>query len=174
MKYWVVAAVLTVPMWADFGRMDVETVFRRSIETYQVNWQAAPEYDFVERDRSSSGETKTYHLGMVYGSPYRMLVAVNGVPLSPDQGADEQRKLEEATAQRRREAPQKRAERVTKHEEERHYELQLLGESVHAFDLRLLGEEQLGQYRVYVIQVSPRPGYCPASVGNGESVLPLR
>lgn len=141
--------------------MDVETIIRRSLETYEVNWQAASGYDYFERDHIGSGETRTYHVLMVSGSPYRILAAVNGKPLTLDQNAEEQRKLEETTARRRTESPHRRAERIAKYEKERRRNHQLLEQFVDAFDFRLLGEQRLGRYRVYVIRALPRPGYKP-------------
>ncbi len=161
MRGWVAAVLLAAPVWADAGRMDVETIIQRSQETYEVNWQAAPGYDYLERDRVSSGKTNTYHVQMISGSPYRMLVAVNGEPLAPDQQADEQRKLDETIARRRTESPQERAERIAKYERDQRRDHHLLQQFVNAFDFQLLGEQQLGPRRVYVIRALPRPGYRP-------------
>jgi hypothetical protein len=66
------------------------------------DWKAAPEYDFFERDVQQAGGTNTYEEHMIYGSPYEQLVAVNGKPLSPEQQAQEQQKLEAAIVERQK------------------------------------------------------------------------
>jgi hypothetical protein len=157
----VAAALLAAPVWAGVGRPDVATIIRRSQQAYEANWQAAPAYDYFEQDRIARGGTKTFHVLMIAGSPYRMLVAVNGEPLPPDQRAEEQRKLEEAVAQRHAESPQQRTERIAEYEKDRRRDHRLLEQFVYAFNFRLLGEQTLDGHQVYVVEASPKPGYNP-------------
>ena len=56
---------------------------------------------------SPGGGTKTFEELMLLGSPYERLVAVNGKPLSPEQQAQEQQKLEKRRRSNARKNPGK-------------------------------------------------------------------
>jgi hypothetical protein len=161
MRGWAAAALLVGMAWTDTGRLDVRTIIQRSREASEVNWQAAPEYDYFERDTADSQGTRTYHVLMISGSPYRVLVEVNGEPLPPELKAREQHKLEDAYARRRAETTEQRAGRIANYERDRRRDRELLEQFTQAFEFRLLGEQTLGDHRVYVIQALPRPGYKP-------------
>jgi hypothetical protein len=161
MRGWAAAALLVGMAWAGTARLDVGTIIQRSKETYEVNFQAAPQYDYFERDSDDGQGTRTYHVLMIAGSPHRVLVEVNGEPLPPELKAREQRKLDEAFASRRAGTPEQRAGRIANYEKERRRDHEMLQQFTQAFDFRLLGEETLRDHQVYVIQASPRPGYKP-------------
>src|SRR5947209_13986326 len=77
---------------------NVEEIVKRSVANNDLNWKAAPQYTFTERDvTTKSGQKKdqTYHVSMIDGSPYNKLIAVDGEPLSRAQAANEERKLEQ-------------------------------------------------------------------------------
>jgi hypothetical protein len=141
--------------------IDVRTIVQRSVAANQADWRAAPDYDYFERDRDSSGGTKTYRVHMILGSPYQQLVRVNGEPLPADQQGEEQRKLEETIAQRRSESPEERAQRVAEYEKERKRDQLMLDQLSVAFNFTFAGERNLGSRRVYVLRAIPRPGYNP-------------
>jgi len=44
------------------------------VEANERDWQAAPKYNYFERDQIGAG-TKTYQVLMILGSPYHRLVA---------------------------------------------------------------------------------------------------
>ncbi len=161
MRGWAAAVLLVGMVWADAGRLDVATIIQRSKEKYETNWQAAPEYDYFERDSAGSQGSRTYHVLMISGSPYRVPVEVNGEPLPPELKVREQRKLEDAFARRRAWTAEQRAARIANYERDRRRDHELLEQLTQAFDFRLLGEQTLGEHRVYVIQALPRPGYKP-------------
>ena len=54
-KQVILVAVLAV---ASFAQHDVENIIQRSVEVNAVDWKAAPDYDYVERDRQPGGGTK--------------------------------------------------------------------------------------------------------------------
>ncbi len=116
---------------------DVPTIIQRSVQANNADWNAAPTYDYFERDQETR-QTKTYENIMILGSPYEGLIAVNGKLLTPDGQADEQRKLEAVTFQRRHESPQQRERRVAKYEKDRKRDHLLMNELVKAFDFRVL------------------------------------
>jgi len=100
------------------GQDDVRTILQHSVDANRTDWQAAPTYDYFERDEEN-GQTKTYEVIMILGSPYERLVAVNGEPLTVDQQAAEQHKLDQVTARRQQESSEQRVQRVSKYEKDR-------------------------------------------------------
>jgi hypothetical protein len=145
--------------------LDVHTIIARSVQANNVNWQRAPEYNYLETDRDDTGTgTKTYQVMMILGSPYERLVAINGEPLSADQAQVEQRKMEQAIAARSHESPRQRAQRIARYEKERKRDHLLIEQLTNAFDFTLQGTQELGPYEVYCLKATPRPGYQPPVV----------
>ena len=109
-------------------------------------------------------ESKTYEEMMILGSPYEHLLAVNGEPLTTDEEEAEQSKLREVTSQRRLESAGQRAQRIAKYDKDRKRDHLLMDELAKAFDFRLLGQQKLGPYDVYVLKATPRAGYKPPNM----------
>lgn len=143
--------------------LDVHTIIQHSIEANTADWNAAPEYDYFERDKENGG-TKTYAELMLFGSPYERLLETNGKPLAPEKQAEEQRKLEETIARRRSESEQQSAERLSKYEKERKRDHLMMEQMTRAFDFKLMGEQKIGTHDVYVLKATPRAGYQPPNM----------
>lgn len=157
------AAVLLLAgglLWGALPGVDVNALIQRSVAANNRDWQAAPRYTYLERDRTDGG-TETYQVSMLFGSPYRKLVAVNGKPLSPAEQVEENRKFQQALEQRRRESPSQRAERVADYEKGRERDHAMISQLTQAFRFRFLGQQKLGGRSVYVLEATPRPGYVP-------------
>jgi hypothetical protein len=161
--------LLAVLSSASLAQQDADTIIQRSVAANEADWKAAHEYDYVERDRQKGGGTKTSEELMILGSPYERLVAVNGKPLSPEQQAREQQELETTLVERRKESQQQRGERIAKYEKERESDHLLMEQLTKALDFKLVGEQKLGPYEVYVLKATPRPGYEPPN--NEAKVL---
>ena len=144
-----------------FAQPDVDTIIQRSVEANNIDWEAAPQYDHFERNRLSGGGTRTYEVMMILGSEYQRLVAVNGKPLTPEEQATEQQKLERVVAQRQNESHEQRVQRIARYEKDRNRDHMLMQQITVAFDFKLLGEQTLGAYDVYVLLATPRRGYQP-------------
>jgi O-acetylhomoserine/O-acetylserine sulfhydrylase-like pyridoxal-dependent enzyme len=102
--------VVVVLAATSFAQPDIASIIQRSVEANTVDWRAASDYDSFERG------TETYEEHMTYDSPYGQVVAVNGKPLSPEQQAQEQQKLEAAIVERQKESPKQRVQRIARHE----------------------------------------------------------
>lgn len=146
---------------ASFAQHDVDTIIQRSVEANAADWKSAPDYDYFERDVQPGAGTKTYEELMIFGSPYERLVAVDGKPLSPEHHAQEQQKLEVAVVERQKESQQERAQRIARYKEQRERDHLLMDQLTRALDFKLVGEQRLGPYKVYVLEATPRPGYDP-------------
>ncbi|HEX4002927.1 MAG TPA: hypothetical protein VHX36_09770 [Candidatus Acidoferrales bacterium] len=143
-------------------RLDAPEIISRSVVAMKHDWDADPQYDCKERDRTSQG-SKTYEDLMIDGSPYQSLIAVDEKPLSADQQASEKQKMQDAIAKRKAESPQDRAQRIAKYDEQRRRDHALIQDLTKAFDFKLAGEGRLDGHKVYVLDARPRPGYQPDS-----------
>jgi hypothetical protein len=152
-----------VSMGASAPNVNVAAIIQRSVEANGRDWQAAPRYNYFERDRTGGG-TRTYQVLMIFGSTCQKLVAVNGKALPPAGQAEEQHKLDQTIARRRNESPEERAGRVADYRKDRQRDHQLMNQLVEAFNFKLLGQQRLGQHTVYVLLATPRPGYAPPNV----------
>ncbi|MBZ5611727.1 MAG: hypothetical protein LAP38_25985 [Acidobacteriia bacterium] len=139
----------------------MNAIVHRSVAANRADWQAAPSYSYLEREVDQNGGTKTYHVRMIRGSPYRELVAVNGEPLPPERQAQEQSRMTAAIAHREAESPSETARRIANYEKERRRDEVLLNQLVQAFDFKLQGEQSLDGRNVYVLRATPRQGYIP-------------
>jgi hypothetical protein len=151
-------------------QIDVTTIIQRSVEANAIDWKAAPEYDYFERDQQPGGGTRTYEELMILGSPYERLVGINGKLLSPEQQAAEQQKLEAAIVQRQNESGRERTQRIAKYERDRKRDALFLAQLTKAFDFTLVGEQKLDGYDVYVLRATPRASYRPPNLQT--EVLP--
>jgi len=156
---WTIAAMLLTPHFVS-AQEDVATIIRRSAEVCERDWNAAPEFDNSERDRTKDGD-KTYAVTMLSGSPYERLIAVNGQNLNSAEQKEEQKKYDKAVAEREHESPNKRSRRIARYQAERRRDQTLLQQMTAAFDFRLVGKDTLNGYNVYVLKATPRPGYKP-------------
>jgi hypothetical protein len=143
-----------------FAGLDARTIIQRSVEANDKDFKEAPNFNHFERDQQD-GHTRTFQVLMILGSPYHRLVAVDGKPLTGQQQAQEEKKLQAAIARRSRETSQQRAQRIAKYEKDRQRDYMLMQQLTEAFNFTLQGEQKLGPYQVYVLDASPRPGYQP-------------
>lgn len=163
-----VASLGTVaPLWAQ--KPNVQTIIQKSVEANQRDFEAAPHYDYKERDREGNG-SKTYQVTMIEGSPYNRLIAVNGKPLSHDQQAQEMKKQQAEAANRRSEAPDRRRDRIAKYEKDRNRDHQMMAQLTKAFNFTLIGQHKVRGFNVWALKATPRPGYNPPNMET--QVLP--
>lgn len=142
----------------------VNEIVQRSVSNTNQDWDAAPKYDYTERDnivKHGKKTIKTYRVSMIDGSPYYKLIAVNDQPLSPGQAAEEERKLQRETASRNAESPAARRERIASYQKGRRQDHWLLSEMVKAFDYKLAGQDTIDGRRCFVLDATPRPAYRP-------------
>ncbi len=141
-----------------------QEIVRQSVVNNERNWKAAPEFAFFERDIVISGGTtkdRTYETMMIEGSPYQKLIARNGQPLSPQDAATQERKLQETILRRKSESAADRQARVAKYQRGRRQDHALMQQMTKAFDFRLRGQEIVNGRLCYVLDGTPRPDYEP-------------
>jgi hypothetical protein len=162
MPRWVIILALMAPAAAPL-QQDVHSIIQQSVAATERDWKAAPDYDYTQRVRTDGG-TRTSEVMMIEGSPYERLTQVNDKPLTPQQQAKEQQKLDQAIALRRSESPQERSRRIARYMKEREQDQLFMKELTRAFDFKLEGEQKLGGRDVYVLRATPRAGYQPPNM----------
>jgi hypothetical protein len=134
------------------------------------------QYTFIERreeisisklGKVSAGPLKTYEVypSVERGNTYKRLIAVNGVPLPPEDLARQDDKhrddlLREA-AKRERETPQQRERRLRKDAKQQAEWDRTLDEVFALYDIRLVGRETIDGVVTVVATLDPKPGYRP-------------
>ena len=154
------AFFLTVPS------PNASQIVQRSVANTTHDWNAAPRFDFTERDlivKHGAKTVKTYQVLMLEGSPYNKLIAVNDRPLTAEAAAGESRKLQQESARRRRESAAARQKRIAEYETERRQDHALLAQMARAFDYTLAGQETVNGHPCFVLDATPKPGYQPVS-----------
>jgi hypothetical protein len=151
---------MTLPGRHYGGIPDVNQIVRRSAQATLADRRAAPGYDYFETDKTDDS-WKTYSVRMLFGSPYRVLIAVNGIPVSSGVRRQEREKLRAEIERRRTESPEARAGRIEKYEKNQQRDMRFIQEFVDAFDFKMTGLSWLNGFDVYVIRATPKPGYEP-------------
>ncbi len=146
------------------AQIAAHTIIERSLQANTQDWNAAPGYDYFERDRQPGGGTRTYEEMMILGSPYHRLVAMDGVALPQWQQRQEQQKLASMLIQRRNESVSERAERIAKYEKDRKRDRLLMDQLTKAMNFVLVGEQELKGRQVYVLKATPRSDYQPPTM----------
>src|SRR5215471_19302005 len=154
-------SLLAVTLTCSFAiaqTQDAASIIRKSAQANNRDWEAVPNYDNYERDRTKDGD-KTYDVTMLSGSPYERVVAIDGHKLAPDKEKEEQQKYEKAANERQHESAEQRSRRVAKYEAERKRDQTMLQQLTSAFDFHLAGKKHLLGHNVYVLEATPRKGY---------------
>jgi len=154
-------SLLAVTLTCSFAiaqTQDAASIIRKSAQANNRDWEAVPNYDNYERDRTKDGD-KTYDVTMLSGSPYERVVAIDGHKLAPDKEKEEQQKYEKAANERQHESAEQRSKRIAKYEAERKRDQTMLQQLTSAFDFHLVGKKHLLGHDVFVLKATPRKGY---------------
>ncbi len=142
-----------------------DQIIRKSVAVTKADWAQASRYSYLERDveskRHSPAMSKTYRVLMIDGSPYNLVTAIDNEPLSPEQKAAEQRKLQREIGKRQYESRRERERRVEKYRRENEHNHDMLQEMVGAFQFHLAGEAQVDGHACWILDAEPKPGYDP-------------
>lgn len=154
------------------GQIDAREIVRRSVVADDRNWKVARNYTFSERvnlryldsqGRVKSQEVRIVDVTLLYGSPYKRLVARDDRPLPPGDEKKEQERLAGSIAERRQETSAKRAQRMAEYDRRPEWQREAWRELPEAFDFRVTAEEVWDSHSVYVIEAAPRQEYQPRS-----------
>jgi Skp family chaperone for outer membrane proteins len=141
---------------------DISQIVQESARVTEGDRKASREFDWSETDLESDGSHKTYRVHMLFGSPYRELIAVNDRPLPPDERQEQERKFKNEISRREHETEGEHASRVAEFEKEQNRDRRFIEEFVRAFNFKLLRTAVVDGRAVYVVQATPRAGYRPS------------
>ena len=150
--------------------LQVSEIIERSVAANTADWNAQPQYSHRERQIKSkvdcaghvqAGQSKTYEISMLEGSPYSRLVEIDGHPLSPAEQEQEQSKLNDEIARRRSESASARQSRIAKYRADRAEEHMLMQQMVNAFSFTLAGEQRVDGVDCYILDARPNAAYNP-------------
>jgi len=143
-----------------YGQVDVNEIIQRSVQANEADWKVQPEYNYCNEVRES-GHTKMFDVLMIEGTPYHRLVAVDGKMPSPQQTAEQEKKLKQAIASRHNETPQQRANRIAEWQRSQERNHLMIEQLTKAFNFKLEATRELDGHHVYELTATPRPGYQP-------------
>jgi hypothetical protein len=139
---------------------DANAIIQRSIQVLKKDWQAAPDYDYVERDSKHQGSRK-YRVLMILGSPYRCLEAINDEPLSTENQRKEEKQLQNAIARRCGESKQQTEKRVREYKKDLERDHRLIEKMTSAFTFKVVNETTIEGRKTWHLDATPRPDFQP-------------
>jgi hypothetical protein len=157
-----VILALAGAIWAAQVPANVKTIIDRSVATNDKDFEAAPEFNYKEKDHQGN-TTKTFQVTMIDGTPYQRLLA-GGEALSKEQTADELKKEKKAAAERRAQTPEQRNKRIAEYAKQRKREHMMMSQLSQGFDFKIVGTRRAGKRTVWVLTAIPKPGYQPPNM----------
>lgn len=160
-----------LPAGAAFGQ-DAREIILRSVTLDQRDLELRRNYTYLVRaeqrrldpeGRVRSSESEEWEVLVLYGAPYRRLVAKNGRPLSAEEERKEQEKLDKEMEKRRKQAAKDPSRMNREDEREVREQRELLKEIAEAFSFHVEGEEEIAGRRCWRIRAEPLAGYRPKS-----------
>jgi hypothetical protein len=147
---------------------DAREIILRSAALDQRDIEIAKDYAYTRRSeqrridssgRVKSAESKTHEVLVLFGRPYERLIAKDDKPLPEAEERKEQQKLDKEVERRRKESPKEREKHVREEAKDLEEQKAMIREVADAYSFRLLGEEKVSGYDVWVIVGEPLPGY---------------
>jgi hypothetical protein len=149
---------------------EIQPLIRAVAENDIANNLKQRDYTYLQREEEhkldgqgndKAVETRNFEIMMLYGQQVRRLIARNDKPLSAEETAREEKKVQKIMREREQETPAQREKRLQKEAKEREEDRAFVREVADAYTFRLVGTETLGGRETYVIDADPRPGFQP-------------
>jgi hypothetical protein len=167
---------------------DVQAVALEVRKRVMSDRELQSRYTFIERreeidiswlGKVSKGPVKTYEVypSVEPGSTFKRLIAMDGKPVSAAELERQDRKHREDVLRelqrREHESPAERAKRATREAKERAEREAMYDEVLEAYNMKLLGREQIDGHPALVATLDPKPGYR-ARTEAGEFMKKVR
>jgi hypothetical protein len=140
---------------------DPNEIIQRATAAFTSDWAADPSYACIEKDEVQKGDkltSKTFEVVMIDGSDYRLLLAVDGQPLSPARRKAELIKLKDEAERRKNESPSVRGSRIAAWKKQRDENGELLLDFPSSLTFHFVREEIKDGHGTYVFSAAPKPG----------------
>jgi len=168
--------ILFIALGHALSAQSADEIIRHHIDADKINRTRAAQYTYVEEDThfeyDKSGvakqtSTETYDIVFVEGEEYKKLVTRNGQPLSVKDQAKEEKKLQDAAKERRKQR------RNGLFHREFHIGTADNEMLMTHFENRVTGAEEINGRKVWVVESVPRPDKKPAN-DHERDVLSVR
>jgi hypothetical protein len=123
--------------------------------------QIGVEQKLDKQGNIKSTESKTYEVLEIDGEQVQRLVAKDGKPLSDNEAAKEEEKIQKIVDKAKNESDEDRRKRKEKQDKEVEQGREFEKEVADAYNFTLRGIEPLNGRDAYVIDAEPRPGFQP-------------
>ena len=149
---------------------EIQPLIRAVAENDIANDLKQRDYTYLQREeehrRDGQGNekwfaTRNYEIMMLYGQQVRRLIARNDKPLSAEEAAKEEKKIQEVIRKREQETSEQRQKRLQKEAREREEARAFVREIADAYTFRLVGTETRDGRETYIIDADPRAGFHP-------------
>jgi hypothetical protein len=149
---------------------EIQPLVRAVAENDIANDLKQRDYTYLQREEErkldgqgneKSLETRNYEIMMLYEQQVRRLIARNDKPLSAQESAKEEKKIQEVVRKREQETPEQREKRLQKEAREREEARAFVREIADAYTFRLVGTEMRDGRESYIIDADPRAGFRP-------------
>lgn len=149
---------------------EIKPLIRAVAENDIANDLKQRDYTYLQREEKhkldgqgnqKSLETRNYEIMMLYGQQVRRLIARNDKPLSAEESAKEEKKIQKIMREREQETPEQREKRLRKEEKEREEDRAFVREVADAYTFSLVSTEMVDGRETYVIDADPRPDFHP-------------
>lgn len=154
----------------ELSEQQMQELFRVVASKDEENDKRLRDYTYIERDeqhkldgkgKEKSTEAKTYEVMELYGEQVQRLIEKDDKPLSGNDKAKEEEKIQKIVDKRKNESEEERKKREEKREKDREDGRKFVREVADAYNFKLVGTELLGGREAWVIDGEPRPGYEP-------------
>ena len=160
--YLLLTLLVAVPVLSQ-QQPDVADIVKRSAEANDRDFAAEANFNYKETDKVHTG-TRTVQVTFIDGTPYERLIAINGEPLNEQQASVEERKRQSAVNQRKSQSESARRARVNKYRRSQQRDHLMISQLSSAFEFKLIGEDKLRGFAVWVLKATPKPGYQPPTM----------
>ncbi|MFZ0039333.1 MAG: hypothetical protein WAK91_18045 [Candidatus Acidiferrales bacterium] len=148
--------------------VDPKELVRRASENEFQNERVQKYYTYVQREETrkldsdgkvKSTESETSDVMVLYGEGVNRLIARDDKPLSAEDSAKVEAKIDKFMRERKNETPEEKQKRLADQEKDREKERTYVGEISEAYNFHLDGIENVNGRDTYVISAEPRPDY---------------
>jgi hypothetical protein len=146
----------------------MQALIRTVAENYRTNYKKQRDYTYIDREvetkldghgQVKSSESKTYEIMDLYGEQVQRLIEKDDKPLSDEDAAQEEDRIQKLTSKRKNESDEERLKRQGEEEKQRGKNREFVREVADAYNFRLAGSEVLNGRDTWVIDGEPRPEF---------------
>jgi len=171
--------LLFAAIWGAAYGQDAAEIVRKSLDRDQVNFERLKNYTYQERieerELDAKGQVRkttveVYDILILAGRPHKRLISRDDKPLSPREESREREKMDAEAAKRKKETAADRS----KQEKDRELERRYVREIPNAFELKIVGVDQISGRPAWRIEATPRKGYKPPSLPRANLLTKVR